>query len=289
MREFIISTESNADLPENFITDHHICVIPHYYSIDDKVYGEEEEVSIETFYNAMRSKKKVATMASNPAVIKERFAVHAEAGKDILHISFSSELSAGYSNIVMMATEIMEEYPECTIKVVDTKSASAGEMMMIIKALECLGDGKSLAETAAVVEALVPHLCLQFVVDDLDYLYRGGRLSKTSAILGSIVAVKPILYVDEKGKLAALDKVRGRKKSIAALADNMEKRLGTFRDKQITVGIIHGDCEADALYLKEIIHSRFGYDDFIIRPIGPSIGAHSGPGALGITYLGEYR
>jgi len=289
MRDFIISTESNADLPDEFVKANNICVIPHYYSIEEKVYGDNEELTTEQFYNEMRNKKKAATMASNPAVILERFHAYAKAGKDILHISFSSALSAGYSNIVMGAREVMEEYPDIIIQVVDTLSASVGEMLMIMKAVECRKIGMDATAAAAEIETLVPNLCTQFTVDDLNHLYRGGRLSKASAVLGTIVAVKPILYIDEEGKLAALDKIRGRKKSISALVDNMEKRLGSFRDKQIAIGIIHGDCVQDAQYAKELIQQRLGYDDFIIRPIGPSIGAHSGPGTIGIVYLGEYR
>lgn len=289
MRDFIISTESNADLPVEYVEANNICVIPHYYSIDEKVYGEEEELTTEAFYAEMRNKKKVATMASNPAVVIERFTEYAKAGKDILHISFSSALSAGYSNIVMAANEVMEELPEAQIKVVDTLSASVAEMLMIMKAVECRANGMNLTETTQEIEKLTPHLCIQFTVDDLDHLYRGGRLSKASAVLGTIVSVKPILYVDKEGKLAALEKTRGRKKSLSVLVDNMEKRIGTFKDKQIAIGVIHGDCEADANYLKDLIEQRLGYHEFIIRPIGPSIGAHSGPGTLGVVYLGDYR
>lgn len=289
MREFIISTESNADLTKEFIGKNDICVIPHYYSIEEKVYGEEEELSIKQFYDEMRAKKKAATMASNPAVIKEKFTAYAKAGKDILHISFSSALSAGYNNIVVMAREVMEEHPETKIVVVDTLSASIGEQLLIIKALECKQGEMTIEETAAEIERLVPHLCIQFTVDDLNHLYRGGRLSKASAVLGTIAGIKPILYIDKEGKLVALDKTRGRKKSIAVLVDNMEKRIGSFRDKQIAIGIVHGDCEADAEYIKSLIQSRFGYENFIIAPIGPSIGAHSGPGAVGVVFLGDYK
>ncbi|HIT89084.1 MAG TPA: DegV family protein [Candidatus Merdenecus merdavium] len=289
MREFIISTESNADLPEEFIDCNHILVIPHYYSIEEKIYGDGEELTTHEFYEEMRNKKKVATMASNPAVILDKFKQCAKEGKDILHISFSSSLSAGYSNIVMGAREIMEEYPQMSIRVIDTLSASFGEMLMILKAIECQSKGMTLNETADEIETLVPHICIQCTVDDLNHLYRGGRLSRTTAILGTIAAVKPILFVDQEGKLAVLDKVRGRKKSFMALIDHMEKRLGSFKDHQIAVGIVHGDCEEDAVYVKELIYKKFGYDHIMIRPIGPSIGAHSGPGTIGVVYLGESR
>ena len=289
MREFVISTESNADLPKEFVEEHKICVIPHYYSIEEKVYGENEELSVEAFYQEMIDKKKVATMASNPGVIIDRFRSYAAQGKDIIHISFSSALSAGYSNIVMGAKEVMEEYPDVNIQVIDTLSASVGEMLMIQKGLECKQKGCTLEETVAEIEQLVPHICVQCTVNGLNHLYRGGRLSKTSAILGTLSSIKPILYVDKEGKLVALDKVRGRKKSLSTLVDQMEKRIGAFKDKQIAIGIIHGDCIEDAEYVKSLIQDRFGYENFIIRPIGPSIGAHSGPDTVGLVYLGEYR
>lgn len=289
MRDFVITTESNSDMPAQFLKENGVCVIPHYYSIDDEVYGDGKELSIKEFYDAMRAKKKAATMASNPAVILEKFTEIAKAGKDILHISFSSALSGGYSNIVSGANEIMEEYPEMKIRVVDTLSVSLAEGILIQAALDLRAQGKSMEETADAVEALVPHLCVQFTVDDLNHLYRGGRLSKTTAIVGTLANIKPILYIDDQGKLVALDKTRGRKKSLNLLVKNMADRLGSYRDKQVFIGIVHGDCEEDAKYLAELVKKEFGYENIIIQPVGPSIGAHSGPGAIGILFLGDHR
>ncbi len=289
MREFIISTESNADLPGEFILENDICVIPHYYSIEDEIYGEDKELSIKEFYDAMRAGKKAGTMASNPVVIEEKFTSLVEAGKDILHISFSSALSGGCSNVVMMSQEIMEKHPEAKILVLDTLSASVGEMIMIMKALELKKQGKGLDETRDIIVGLIPHICAHFTVDDLNHLYRGGRLSKTSAIVGSLMDVKPILHINAEGGLVALSKTRGRKKSMNVLVNNVSDRLGEWKDKQIAIGILHGDCEEEALYLKQLIIDKLGYDKFLVRPVGPSIGAHSGPGLLGVVFLGEYR
>lgn len=289
MRKFVISTESNADLSKEFVKKHHICVIPHYYTVDDIVYGDDCELTTKEFYDAMRQRKKAATMASNPSVILEKFKQIANEGCDILHISFSSALSGGYGNIVMVANEVKECYSDLSIEVIDTRSASIGEALMIEKALQMQRDGATLSETAAAIRELIPHICVQFTVDDLNHLYRGGRLSKASAVLGTLVNIKPILYIDDAGKLLMLDKTRGRKKSFGMLVDNMEKRLGSFADRQIVIGIAHGDCEEDAHYLKDLIRKRLGYENFMIRPIGPSIGAHSGPGAVGLVFLGDYR
>lgn len=291
MREFIISTESNSDMPPEFLKEHDVCIIPHYYSIegDDEVYGDEKTLSIKDFYDAMRAQKKAVTYASNPAVILERFTQYAEEDKDVLHISFSSGLSGGCSNIMAGAREVMEQYPGMKIIVLDTLSVSMAEGILIQKALELQSEGKTIDETAVIIEAMIENLCVQFTVDDLNHLYRGGRLSKATAVVGTLVNIKPILYVDDEGKLVALDKTRGRKKSLALLVKHMSDRLGSFKDRQVFVGVVHGDCEEDARYVAELIEKELGITNILIRPVGPSIGAHSGPGAVGVIYLGEHR
>ena len=290
MRQIVVSTETNNDMPEEFLAANGVCVIPHYYNVEEQVYGEEgNTISVKEFYDEMRAGKKVGTAASNPAVILDKFTEIAKSGKDILHISFSSALSSGCQNIINAADEVMEEYPDCKIIVIDTLSASLGEGVMIKVALDRIAEGKDIETIAAELRELSSHLCVLFTVDDLEYLYRGGRLSKTSAVLGTVINLKPILHVDDEGKLVALAKVRGRKKSISTLIDIMEANIGGFKDKQIFVGIIHGDAEEDAELLKSEITKRLGLTEFIISSIGPSIGAHSGPGTLGLVFLGETR
>lgn len=289
MRDFIITTENNSDLSKDFIEENQIGVIPHYYTVGEEVYGDGKELTVEEFYQVMRDQKPVGTMASNPAVIEEMFLGYAAAGRDVLHISFSSALSGGCGNVLMVAKQVMETHPEMNIIVVDTLSASLGEAIFIMKALAMKKEGKTLVEIAEALNGLVQNLCVQFTVDDLNHLYRGGRLSKTTAILGTVINIKPILYIDGEGKLVALGKTRGRKKSLQMLVENMAERIGSFRDQQIIIGIVHGDCEEDAQLLKTMIQERFGYENFMIRPIGPSIGAHSGPGALGVMFFGEHR
>lgn len=289
MRDFVITTESNSDLPKEYLLENEIGIIPHYYSVDEKMYGDGEELTIKEFYDAMRDGKKVATMASNPEVIHNTFENYVKQGKDILHISFSSELSGGCANVMSGGRDICEEYPGTKVIVIDSQNASLGEGLLIRKAVELKKQGKTIEETAEWLENNKLNICIQFTVDDLNHLYRGGRVSRTSAILGTMIHVKPILYVTEEGKLSPLDKTRGRKKSLAMLVDNMEARVGSFRDKQDVIGIIHGDAIADAEYISELIKERFGYDNFLICPIGPSIGAHSGPGTIGLVFWGEKR
>ncbi|MCQ2497027.1 MAG: DegV family protein [Lachnospiraceae bacterium] len=290
MREIVVSTESNSDLSQDFIKKNGVLVIPHYYSVEETMYGEEgNQLSYKEFYDEMRAGKKVGTAASNPAVILDKFTELAKEGKDILHISFSSGLSCGYQNIVNGAKEVMESYPDCKIIVIDTLSASLGEGLMIKLALDRIKEGKTIEEIAEEVKSLIPHICVQFTVDDLDYLYRGGRLSKTSAVIGNFINLKPVLHIDNEGKLVPVAKVRGRKKSIATMVDNMAASVGSFRDRQMFIGILNGDCEEDAMLIKELVEEKFGYKDIMFEPVGPSIGAHSGPGTLGLVFLGDIR
>lgn len=290
MREIVVSTESNSDLSAEFLKENGVLVIPHYYNVEDKMYGEEGNLlTIKEFYDEMRAGKSVGTAASNPAVIVEKFTELAKQGKDILHISFSSGLSCGCQNIINGANDVMEEYPDCKIIVIDTLSASLGEGLMIKHALNKIKEGKNIDEIADEIRALIPNICVQFTVEDLDYLYRGGRLSKTSAVIGNIINLKPVLHIDNEGKLVPVAKVRGRKKSIATMVENMEKSLGSFKDKQIFIGILHGDCVEDAMLIKELVEEKFGYTEFVIEPVGPSIGAHSGPGTLGLVFMGDVR
>lgn len=289
MRDYVIATESNADLETAYVKEHDICVIPHYYTLDDDMYGEEKELTPHEFYDEMRAGKKAGTMASNPAVILDRFEKIANDGKDILFISFSSALSSGINNIKNGADEVMEAHPEMKIEVIDTLSASAGEAMMIRKAVEMRAQGKSMDETAAWVKENVKYLCALFTVEDLQYLYRGGRLSRSSAILGGMINIKPVLHINDEGKLVPLEKVRGRKKSLAVLLDRMEEQIGSFRDKQIMPSVIHGDCEEDANAVAQQMKERFGFADVHVAQLGPSIGAHSGPGTIALLFMGEKR
>jgi len=176
-----------------------------------------------------------------------------------------------------------------TIEVVDTLSGTLGEGMMMQMALEMKSAGKGISEIAEELREASKHINVLLTVDDLDTLYRGGRLSKTSAVVGGMIGIKPIIAINEEGRLAATGKARGRKKALNMLLDTMEQNMGSYKDKQIFIGIIHGDCEEDANVLKTMIEDKFGFDNFVIEPIGPSIGAHTGPGAIGLIFLGETR
>ena len=289
MRDFVISTETNSDMSQEFLKNNDILVIPHYYNVEEDMYGDGNELTIEEFYNEMRAGKKAGTAASNPAVIEEKFAEVAKAGKDILHISFSSQLSCGCQNIINGGNAIKEDYSDFNIEVVDTLSGTLGEGMILQLAVELKKEGKTMTEVAQALREAVSHVNVLLTVDDLDTLYRGGRLSKTSAVVGGMIGIKPIIAIDADGKLAATGKARGRKKAFNMLLETMENNMGSYKDKQVFVGIAHGDAMDDALVLKKMIEDKFGIDKFVIEPIGPSIGAHTGPGAIGLAFLGDVR
>ncbi len=289
MRDFVISTETNSDMSQEFLKSNDILVIPHYYNIEEDMYGDGNELTVVEFYNEMRAGKKAGTAASNPAVIEEKFTEVAKAGKDILHISFSSQLSCGCQNIINGGNAMKDDYPDFNIEVVDTLSGTLGEGLILQMAVELKKEGKTMAETAKALRELAPHVNTILTVDDLDTLYRGGRLSKTSAVVGGVIGIKPIIAINAEGKLAATGKARGRKKAFNMLLEIMENNMGSYKDKQVFVGIAHGDAEEDALVLKKMIEDKFGFDKFVIEPIGPSIGAHTGPGAIGLVFLGDVR
>lgn len=237
----------------------------------------------------MRNGEMPTTMASNPESIRKSFTQNIADGYDILHISFSSGLSSSYSNTAVTAKEMESEYPDSRIVVIDSLCASLGQGLLVYYACKKKEEGATLEETAAYVEALKLHICHQFTVDDLFHLHRGGRVSKATAILGTIANIKPVLHVDDEGHLINISKIRGRKRSLAALVDNMEKTIGDYKDKNQVVFISHGDCLEDAEYVKQLVEERFGIHEFLINYVGCTIGAHSGPGTVALFYLGETR
>ena len=204
-------------------------------------------------------------------------------------MAFSSELSSSYNNAAVVAGELNEQYTENKVIVIDTLSASLGQGLVVHKAVQLRKEGKTIEETAAWVEENKLHFCHQFTVDDLNHLYRGGRVSKLTAVAGTLIHVKPILHVSDEGRLIPIGKVRGRKKSLNALVDNMERTIGSYRDKNDIVFISHGDALEEAEYVAGLVQERFGIENFLISPVSPTIGAHSGPGTIALFYMGERR
>jgi DegV family protein with EDD domain len=289
MNNFVITADSNSDLLDEYIKENQIGIIPHYYDLEGITYGDEFNLSPKEFYDKMRSGIMPTTMASNPEVIRKTFLSYIDRGLDVLHISFSSALSGGCSNVVSGANEIMEENPDAKIIVIDTLNASMGEGLFVMKAVQLRAEGKSIEETASWLEEHKQDFCVRFTVDDLFHLHRGGRISKTTAVIGSMINIKPILFVDPEGRLVAQSSARGRKKSLTTICNDMMDCMGKYKDSNEAICIAHGDALEDALYLKELIQDKLPDRQIIINYVSPSIGAHSGPGAIGLCFMGEKR
>ena len=288
MKPYIISTDCMADLPADFIASHQLSVHPLYYQLGDKTYNALENALPEAeFYAKMRNGEMPTTMASNPETIRQSFLKNLSDGYDILHISFSSALSSSYNNSAVTANEVMSEQPGSRIIVVDSLCASLGQGLLVYYACKKKEGGASLEETAEYIEQLKLHVCHQFTVDDLFHLHRGGRVSKATAIIGTIAHIKPVLHVDNEGRLINISKVRGRKRSLITLVDNMEHTMGDYENP--VVFISHGDCLEDAEFVKHQIEERPGIHHFLINYVGSTIGAHSGPGTVALFFLGTQR
>lgn len=289
MREYIITTDSTTDLPDSYIEENNLPILPIYYSINDIVYGGELNLDTKEFYDMMRSGIMPTTMASNPDTAETFFREHLEKGLDILHVTLSSGLSSTFNTMTFVAKQLEEEYPDSKIIVIDSLCASMGEGLLVHKGLQLKKQGKSLEEVAAWLEDNRLNVCNLFTVDDLNHLHRGGRVSKSKAVIGTLINIKPVLHMDTNGKLVPQKNTRGRKKSLITLVDNMEKAIPGFEDQNDIVFISHGDCVEDAEFVARLIKERFGINDSLISYITPTVGAHSGPGTIALFFMGSPR
>ncbi len=289
MSDFIIMSDTTCDLPDNYLSQYNIPILPLRYTLGDTTYGSELNMEYSEFYKRMRNGELPTTSACNPDDAETCFRRYLDQGKDILHISFSSALSSSYNTCAIVARDLSSEYPNNKIIVIDSKCASMGEGLYVDKAVKLRNDGFSIEDTAAWLEEHKLNFCHQFTVDDLHNLYRGGRVSKATAIVGTLINVKPILHVDDEGRLIPLSNVRGRKRSLTTLVDNMEKSMSTYNGDKSTVFIGHGDCIEDAEFVANLVKERFGITDIMINFISPTIGTHSGPGTLALFFMGTTR
>lgn len=288
MREFVITTENAADLPPEFIREHQIPLLSLYYTLNDRTYCDEQQPA-EEFYADMRAGAMPKTQQVNPDQAYSKFKAILEQGKDILHIGFTSAVSGSYHSECIAAQELREEFPDREIVVVDTKVGTLCEGMVVDMALRMKQAGKTLGEIATWVKENVNHFCLYATVDDLKHLYRGGRVSRSTAFLGTAIGIKPILRLNEEGNLVPFAKVRGRRKALDSLVDYMAEKVGSFLKEHDTVYISHGDCLEDAKYVAQKVQERLGVAKSMISFIGPVIGAHAGPGALALSFFGEEK
>ena len=286
---YLITTDNMADLPEEYLKEKQLLTMSLTYLLNGQTYNAENSLPYQEFNKKMREVCMPTTSQINPQEAKEKLAEFLKINKNIIHIAFSGGLSGTFNSVRLAAQELMEEQPDCRITVIDSLAASMGEGLLVYKALEQQEAGLSYEEMVEWIENNKLHVCHYFTVDDLFHLYRGGRVSKAAAVLGTMINLKPVLHVDDEGHLIPLSKVRGRKKSLNALVDGMEKQMGSFREKNDIIFLSHGDCYEDALYVQEQIKKRFGIEKFMISPVGPTIGAHSGPGTVALFFMGEAR
>ena len=282
-----IITDSGCDLSLSMYEKLGVPVVPLCLNFRGAEHRDLSEGFIKTLYNAMRDGETASTAAVNPsewaAVIEPVLA----SGKDVLVMAFSSGLSTTYQSAVIASQELMEKYPQRTVKVVDTLCASRGQGMLVWLACKKQNEGLSLEELYQWCESHKLNMCHWFTVDDLVYLKRGGRVSAATALLGTMLNIKPVLHVDNEGHLISMGKVRGRKASIEAIAKKMGE-TGLPGENE-TVFICHGDCIEDAQLLEKLVREKYGVKEVLTFYTGAVIGSHSGPGTLALFYMGSER
>ncbi len=289
MREYVIFTDNTADLPADYLSKNGVEKLFLNYTIDGQTYEQTNELPVQEFYEKMRGGSMPTTSQINPENAREAFMQKVKEGYDILYIAFSSGLSGSCGSAQIAANQIMEEMPEVKILVVDSLCASLGEGLLVHKVLKKKAEGATLEEAAAYAEEMKMKICHNFTVDDLFHLYRGGRVSKATAIVGSLAGIKPVLHVDNEGHLIPIGKVRGRKKSLHALVERMQKQIKGYEADNDVVFISHGDCIEDAQYVANKVKELCGIDAFLINYVGSTIGAHSGPGTVALFFVGSPR
>ncbi len=287
MRDYVITVNSTVDLPKEWLEERKVPVIPLKYTIDNETYTDMEGLSSKEFFEKLRDGKMATTSQINPEEARAQLEPFLKEGKDVLHLGFSSGLSGTYNSMRIAGEELKEEYPEAKIIIIDTLCACLGEGLLLYKALQLKEVGKTIEDTAKWVEENKLHICHNVTVDDLFHLHRGGRISKASAVLGSVVQIKPIIHMDENGKLQVIGKERGRKKSLNKIVDMAVEQIKGW-DNDIAM-ITHGDCQEDAEYVAKLVRERLGIENILINNIGTVIGSHTGPGVVAVFVMGNKR
>lgn len=288
--DFLIITDSTCDMPQEMADELGLAILPIRVSMEDKEYAhylDGRELGFHEFYEKLRAGVPAKTSAANQEDFLSLMEPALAAGRDVLYIGFSSGLSSTYNVGVMTAAQLAEKYPERKVYTVDSLSASFGEGLLVYHAVQQKLAGKSIDEVRAFVEENRLHLCHWFTVDDLQHLKRGGRVSAAAAAFGTMLNIKPVLHVDDEGHLIPVGKVQGRTTSIKALLKKMQETA--IDPAEQVVFISHGDCEKDAEKLAAMVRESIGPKEIILNPIGPVIGAHSGPGTVALFFLGTKR
>ena len=287
MRDYVITVNSTVDLPKEWLEERNVPVIPLKYTMDGETYTDMYGLSAKEFFAKLREGKMSVTSQVNPEEAIAALEPFVKEGKDILHLGFSSALSGTLNSMRIAGEELSEKYPEAKIIVIDTLCACLGEGLLLYKALQHKEAGESIEEVAKWVEENKLHICHNVTVDDLNHLHRGGRVSKTTAIVGTMIQIKPIIHVDDEGKLQVIGKERGRKRSLNKIVDmSVEQSKGWDNDM---VMITHGDCIEDAEYVAGLVREKLGVEQILINNIGTVIGSHTGPGVVAVFCMGDKR
>lgn len=287
MSAFKIITDSCCDFPMEMYEKLDVCVVPLYVNFRGESLEDRTDDSIKTLYDGLRGGESATTSAVNPDRWARAMKPALEAGEDVLVLAFSSGLSTTYQSAVIAASELAEEFPERKIRVVDSLCASLGQGLLLWHLCKKRDEGLCVDAAADWTEENKMHLCHWFTVDDLMYLKRGGRVSAATALVGTMLQIKPVLHVDDEGHLINVSKSRGRKASIEALAKKAAE-LGAGYDNS-TMFISHGDCLEDAQLLAQLLKQKCGVKEVYINYVGAVIGSHAGPGTLALFFLGEHR
>ena len=285
--KFVIITDSAADLSPDFADEISVKIMPLSVTVDGEDPKLDTEADKKQLYAQLREKKNATTSAINYEDALRAIGEEVKAGNDVLYIGFSSALSSTASTGILACKELSEQYPDRKVYGIDSLCASRGQGLLVYLATKQRDAGKTIEEVRDYVEENKLHLCHWFTVDDLFFLKRGGRVSAATAVVGTMLSIKPVMHVDKEGRLINVGKARGRKASLIELVNRMEKTA--INPAEQTVFICHGDCIEDAEFTANLIRERMGVKEILIDYTGAVIGSHSGPGTLAIFFLGTER
>lgn len=285
----VIVIDSCSDLPRDFVEKNGIPALGINVKLNEIEFVDDfgKTVTYKKFYDAVREGEIPTTAQVNSEVYKEEFLKHVKLNKSVIYLAFSSALSGSINSANIAKSEILEEYQNADITIIDTKSASLGEGLIVYYAYEMLKRGCTKEEIVSWVEENKLKVNHWFTVDDLNHLKRGGRISGTQAVVGTLLNIKPILNVDNEGRLSPVAKVKGRKKALKTLVDKFREKVVNPENQVIFIS--HSDCASDAELVKSMILEEFKVKDFIINQIGPGIGSHTGPGTVTLFFMGDSR
>ena len=290
MNNYVIITDSSCDLPDSMVKELELEVLPLAFIMDGKTYRnypDNREMSPDEFYSKEREGSLATTNAVNVGEATDAIEAVLKRGTDVLVLGFSSGLSTTFNSFQIAAGELAEKYPERKVYAVDTLCASLGQGMLVYQAAKLRQEGKTIEEVRDWTEANKLRQCHWFTVDDLFFLKRGGRVSAATAVVGTMLQIKPVLHVDNEGHLINVAKARGRKASLNALVD----KVGELAENPAsqTMFISHTACAEDAQYVADRVWTKYGVKEIVINSIGPVIGAHTGPGCVALFFMGRHR